>query len=78
MKKMSLTSILITTKLSAADLDSDISSVDSEMCPSNISSWCLECRLWGSSHDSLYKNNINFRQYEEWMGKGTDISKGHG
>jgi len=67
-KKIFLAPILRTTELSAAALDSDISSVDSDKCPSNISSGPLKCRLGLSSLDVSKYLKINFRQYEEWMG----------
>lgn len=82
-EKIFLTSILITTKLSAADLDSDISNVDSDKCLSNISSWCLECRLQVSSHDRLYQNILkkiseNMKGGWGFSGQGNNVSRGHG
>lgn len=67
-KKIFLTPILVTTELSAADLDSDISSVDSDKCLLNISSRPLECRVGLSSLDVSKYFKVNFRQYEEWVG----------
>lgn len=63
-----LAPVLITTELSATELDGDISNLDSSKCPSNISSRPLKCRLGLSSLEVPKYFKINFRQYEEWMG----------